>query len=292
MMASEQLQDLGHRELCGHDFALINPARVPQDRWEDLPVVSLRAPGFAAQPHLVPRLLPLGGLDEEQRVALLERNDRQSEETKQPMFCALLVSPCEPQLLAGCLGSMMVMDSPEGQKVWLRFHDPRVFSALAWWLDEGQIRCLMGQVQKWTWYETRDARWHQLARPDVLAPTRLRLNPQQWGRLQRQPLVNRVLKKSGKSPPLGCSLRGLVELIDDQLVSAAAHGLIRAADQTRFAAITVRHGEAWVTHPVARRALGAAANGRQTLAAGLASLEHAELKQWARASAVHKEEHA
>ena len=60
-MTLRRLHDLGHRELFGHDFALVNPLRVPGDRWSDLPVVPLRAPAFAAQAHLVPKLLPLGG---------------------------------------------------------------------------------------------------------------------------------------------------------------------------------------------------------------------------------------
>lgn len=290
-MALERLHDLGYRELFGHDFALINPVRVREERWRDLPVVPLRAPAFDAQPHLVPRLLPLAALDDEQQVELLERNDRQCVETGQPMFCALLASPAETRSLAASLGSRMLLDAPPGQAVWLRFHDPRVFSALAWWLDQDQAGCLMGQVQRWTWYEPRDANWHQLERPPVSGVRRLRLSKQQWDRLERQPLVNRTLKELGRRPPSGEPLRDLVELIDAQLTRAAASSLAEATDLTRFAAMTARYGETWVNHPVATRALSAAVEGRQTLAAGLASLEHAELQEWARASAVHKEEH-
>lgn len=292
MMALEKLQDLGYRELFGHDFALINPVRVHEDQWRDLPVVPLRSPAFDAQPHLLPRLLPLAALDDEQQVELLERNERQSDETGQPLFCALLAGPAEVQSLAAGLGSMMLLDSPTGQRVWLRFHDPRVFSALAWWLDQGQIGCLMGPVRSWTWYDPRDASWHQLQRPPVPAPRRLKLSKEQWDRLQRQPQVNRTLKESGQRPPLGRPLRRLVELIDGQLVRALASGLADASDLTRFAAMTLRYGAAWVDHPVASRALIAAREGRQALAAGLASVDHAEFQQWARVSAVHREEHA
>lgn len=290
-MALEQLQDLGCRELFGHDFALINPVRVREDRWQDLPVVPLREAAFDAQPHLLPRLLPLAALDDQQRVELLERNDRQCVETGQPMFCALFASPVKTQSLATSLGSRMLLDAPTGQTVWLRFHDPRVFSALAWWLDQNQARCLMGQAQSWTWYEPRDARWHQLERPPVRGPRRLKLSKEQWDRLQRQSLVNRTLKELGCRPPLG-QLRSLVERIDAQLIRAAANGLVVASDLARFAAMTARYGEGWVNHPVAARALRAAVDGRQTLAAGMANLEHVELQQWGRASAVHKEEHA
>ena len=291
MMTLERLQDLGYRELFSHDFALINPVRVREDRWRDLPVVPLRAQGFDAQLHLVPRLLPLAALDDEQQVELLERNDLQCVETGQPMFCALLASSVETQSLATSLGSRMLLDAPTGQTAWLRFHDPRVFSALAWWLDQDQIGCLMGQVRNWTWYEPRDASWHRLERPSVSVPRRLRLSQEQWDRLQRQPLVNRALKESARRPPLGLRLRDLVELIDVQLIRAAASGLAEATDLIRFAAMTARHGEAWVNHPVATRALSAAAERRQTLAAGLANLKHAELQQWACSGAVHKEEH-
>lgn len=292
MMTLERLHDLGYRELFGYDFALINPVRVREERWKDLPVVPLQAPAFDAQPHLVPRLLPLAALNADQQVELLKRNDRQCVEAGQPMFCALLASPAETRSLAASLGSRMLLDAPTGQTVWLRFHDPRVFSALAWWLDQDQIGCLMGQVQGWAWYEPRDANWHRLKCPSVSGPRRLRLNKEQWDRLERQPLVNRTLKESGRTPPLGQSLRNLVELVDAQLIRAAASGLAEATDLSRFAAMTARHGETWINHPVATRALSAAAEGRQTLAAGLASLGHAELQQWARASAVHKEEHA
>ncbi len=292
MMALGRLQDLGHRELFSHDFALINPVRVREDRWGDLPVVPLWAQTFDAQPHLVPRLLPLAAIDSEQQVELLERNDLQCVETGQPMFCALLTSSVEMHSLATSLGSRMLLDAPTGQTVWLRFHDPRVFSALAWWLDPDQTGCLMGQAHTWTWFEPRDATWHRLDRPRVPGYRRLRLSEEQWDRLQRQPLVNRTLKESGCRPPLGQPLRNLVESVDGQLVRAEANGLDSASDLIRFAAMTIQYGETWVNHPLAARALSAAVEGRQTLALGLANLKHAELQHWVRGSAVHKEEHA
>jgi len=291
-MTLQQLHDLGFRELFRHDFALINPVRVREEWWRDLPVVPLRATAFDAQRYFVPRLLPFVELNDEQRVELLERHDLQGEETGQSMFCALLVSRSEPRALAASLGRMMLLDAPTGQTVWLRFHDPRIFSALTWWLDQEQIGCLMNQVQSWTWYEPRDAMWHQLESPPISGSRRLRLDNEQWDRLGRQPLVNRTLKELGRKPPLGCQLRELVELIDLHLVRAARSGLADAADLIRFAAMTARYGEAWVNHPIATRALTSAVEGRQTLAAGLAGLEHAELQQWTRESAVHKEEHA
>ncbi|MGY0634593.1 DUF4123 domain-containing protein [Luteimonas sp. A478] len=291
-MALEQLHDLGHRELFDHDFALINPMRVRQDWWRDLPVLPLREPKFDAQPHLVPRLLPLAAVDDKQQVELLERNDCQSVETGQPMFAALLKSQASAPSLACHLGAKMLLAKRRGETVWLRFHDPRVFSALAWWLDPDQRACLLGHVQSWAWYESRDASWHVLECPLVMEPRRLTLSASQWGRLDRQLLVNRCMKELDLRPPLDDPLKNLVERIDAHLCRAAAAGLTDSADLSRFAVMAERHGDAWVRHPLAIRAVSAAAEGIQTLAAGLKELEDAGLQQRMRAGAEHMEEHA
>lgn len=292
-MALVRLYDLGHRELSGHDFALINPVRVREDRWRDLPVMPLRASAFEAQPHLVPRLLPLAALDDGQKVELLERNDRQGVETGSPLFCALLKSRADIQSVAIGLGGRMLLDTPAGQTVWLRFHDPRVFSALAWWLDPAQLRKLFGPVVAWTWFDPRDGRWHRAGRPDpvVHGSGRLRLTPAQWERLQRQPAVNRCLKVLVDDAAVG-PLRTLVERLDRHLVAASADGLQEQADSCLYAVLAERHGHGWEGHPVAARALHAAREGRQQLAAGMQELDDAGLRQWMRASAGHMEEHA
>lgn len=294
MMALERLHDLGYRELFGHDFALINPVRVREERWQDLPVVPLRAPAFDAQPHLVPRLLPLASLDDEQQVELLERNDRQCVETGQPMFCALLASPAETRSLATSLGSRMLLDAPTGQIVWLRFHDPRVFSALAWWLDPVQLRGLLGAVQGWTWFDPRGGRWARIGRPEgeVFSGTRLRLKAEQWNRLERQPLVNRCLKTSAVDGSFPGQLRTSVERLDKYIDEAVAAGLHDQADVCQYAMLTEKHGRGWTGHPGAVRALQVARDGTQALAVGMKNLDEAELGQWMRASAGHMEEHA
>lgn len=293
-MALEQLHDLGYRELFGHDFALINPVRVREDRWRDLPAVPLRAPAFDAQPHLVPRLLPLAALDDEQQVELLERNDRQCVETGQPMFCALLGSLAGTQSLAASLGSRVLLDAPTGQTVWLRFHDPRVFSTLAWWLDRVQLRGLLGAVRAWTWFDPRDGRWNRIERPasKAFVGARLRMTAEQWNRLQRQPLVNRCLKMSAVDGPLPGQLRTSIERLDRYIGEAVAAGLPDQADACLYAMLTEKHGHGWMDHPAAARALHAARAGAQTLAAGMKDLGDARLGKWKRASAGHMEEHA
>ena len=225
-MALERLHDLGHRELSDHDFALINPVRVPEDRWQDLPVMPLQAPAFKAQPHLVPRLLPLAVLEDGRHLELLERNDRQCVETGSPLFCALIESRTDIRSLATGLGGRMLLDTPTGKTVWLRFHDPRVFSALAWWLDPVQLRQLLGPVVAWTWFDPRDGRWNRIGRPghDGHGSGRLRLTPAQWDRLQRQPAVNRCLKILAGGTAAG-PLRLLVERLDRYLAEAGDAGL-------------------------------------------------------------------
>lgn len=226
-MTPSRLHDLGHRELFSHDFALLNPVRIPEDRWQDLPVVPLRAPVFAAQPHLVPRLLPLRALDDDCQVELLERNGRHCVETGQPLFCALLASRLDAQPVAGALGARMVVRTPAGQAAWLRFHDPRVFSALAWWLEPGQLRCMLGPVLSWSWFDPRDGQWQCIERPgaDGRDTARLRLTAAQWARLGRLPAVNRCLKMLARDGVSPRPLRPLVERLDALLEQAAAAGL-------------------------------------------------------------------
>lgn len=293
-MALERLHDLGHRELFEHDFALINPVRVREGRWQGLPVRPLRNPAFRAQPHLVPQLLPLEALDDEQQIEVLERNDRQCQETAQPMFCALLRSRAKIHSLAATLGSRMLLDTPSGRTVWLRFHDPRVFSALAWWLDPIQLRRLLGPIMAWTWFDSRDGRWNRIGRPDSedLGSERLRLTTGQWERLQRQPQVNRCLKMLAKSGPLPGPLHASVDRLDQYLGEALATGLHDQADVCLYAVLMERHGRGWMEHPVAAYALNAVRGGAQSLAVGMKELDDAGIRQWMRESAGHMEEHA
>lgn len=288
----EQLQDLGHRELADFDYALINPLRVHASRRSDLVATPLTAAAFKAQPHLVPLLLPLRHLANDGVVDLLDLNAEQVRETGQPMFCALLRSDVQVERLAVGLGARMLIDAPGGERAWLRYHDPRIFSALSWWTTPEQMACLLGDVMAWSWFEPRDARWHQLKRPSASPSGRLRLSPSQWDRLTRQPLVNRSLKLLGLQPLLDESLHALVERVDAHLCRASACGLVEEADLCLFAVMTERHGAAWTTHPVAAEALAAAANETQMLASGIKGIRDAELHEWMRASAGHMEEHA
>lgn len=224
---TRRLHDLGHRELFSHDFALVNPVRVPEARWQDLQAVPLRARAFDAQPHLVPRLLPLHALDDDRQVELLQRNGRHCVETGQPLFCALLTSRMDSGPVAAALGARMLLRTPAGRMAWLRFHDPRVFSALAWWLDPVQLRCMLGPVLSWTWFDPRDGRWHGIERrcPEARDNPRLRLTAVQWARLERLPAINRCLKRlAGDGAPVP-PLRPLVERLDGLLGQAAAAGL-------------------------------------------------------------------
>ncbi|MCD9046522.1 DUF4123 domain-containing protein [Luteimonas sp. MHLX1A] len=291
-MTLERLDDLGHRELRGFDFALINPLRVPDARASGLRTVPLSNSAFKAQLHLCPLLLPLARTDDDGIVRLLERNDEQIKETGQPLFCALLASDEQSEALAARLGSRMVLAIPDGRNVWLRFHDPRIFSALSWWLDAEQVACLLGHIRVWAWYEPRDARWHQLDRRSEPREQRLKLSAEQWARLDRQPLVNRSLKALDIRPPFEEPLRSLVERIDEHLCRAISSGLTEDADLSLFAARTERHGEAWIRHPVAADALRTAIERSRTLAEGLKDLGDSGIERWISAAAGHMEEHA
>lgn len=241
------IRELGHRELLAHDFALINPMRVAAGRWKDLPVVPLRAPAFSAQPHLVPQLLSLAALDDDTRFELLDRNSRQCRETGLPMFCALLAGELQASVMAAILGRQMLVLEPAGATAWLRFHDPRVFSALTWWLEPAQLKCLFGPVRIWTWPEPRDGRWHHLARPELPLPaaSRITLTHDQAGRLQRQPLVNRCLRQLGARDPL----RARVERVDGHLCSALASGMVLDRDLCRYAIQAERQGHSRIEEP-------------------------------------------
>lgn len=291
-MTLERLDDLGHRELRGFDFALINQLRVSDAGAFGLRTVPLSNAVFKGQLHLCPLLLPLAQTDDDGIVRLLERNDEQVKETGQPLFCALLASDEQSGALAARLGSRMVLAGPDGRNVWLRFHDPRIFSALSWWLDAQQTACLLGHIRAWAWYEPRDARWHQLDRRYEPGVVRLKLSAEQWARLERQPLVNRTLKALNIRPPFQESLRSLVERIDAHLCRAKSSGLTEDADLSLFAARTEQQGDAWIKDPVAADALRTAIQGTRTLAAGLRNIGDSGIQRGIRAGAGHMEEHA
>lgn len=249
--AFQPIADLGHRELLAYGYALINPMRVPASEWKDLPVVPLGSPAFEGQPHLLPRLLPLAELDDDAKANLLERNARQWSTTGQSIFCALLESDVDTRMLAGNLGRQMLVQGPTGSTVWLRFHDPRVFSGLTWWLDKDQLRRLFGPVETWAWPEPRDAHWHHLHRPELPSPnaSRLKLTGEQWGRLQRQPLVNRCVRQLTGGAPVDEDLRGLVERLDAYICRAIAAGTVNQRDICQFALQAERNGLSRIEEP-------------------------------------------
>jgi len=244
--------DLSHRQLFAHEFALISPMRTPSNRWQDLPVIPLRAAEFRGQPHLVPQLLPLAELGYEAKLELLDRNSAHCRETGQPMFSALLASDVSPEAMATALGKRMLVRIPGGGTAWLRFHDPRVFSSLSWWLDQAQLRFLFGPVRTWTWPEPRDGCWQQLDRPDppMSAANRLLITPAQLGRLQRQPVVNRCLAQLGADASSAEPLRVRIERLDAHLCQARASGVVADRDLVRYVMQAERHRHSRIEEPV------------------------------------------
>ncbi|MGQ4660615.1 DUF4123 domain-containing protein [Lysobacter sp. F6437] len=184
---------IDHRQLAAHAFAILNPLQVGRSEWADLPITALIPPALSAKAAAMPLLLDLAQLDEPQRIALLIRADAWDRHHDAPFFSLLLQTDASAERVAAHLTGKLLHTAPDGAKIVLRWHDPRVFRHFCWLLTDAQLRRLGGPVTAWTWRDI-SLEWHTHRVPsgvDIIA--RLQLSAEQWAVIGRIGVLNRTL---------------------------------------------------------------------------------------------------
>lgn len=186
--------ELDHRLFLEQDYGLINPLQVGKEHYADLEVHRLMPKGFARHERMLPLLVPLGSLEREQRIELLERTEEWARNHHMPFFSALFTSQHEAGYVRAMLVDRMVSRRPDQVSVWLRFHDPRVFRHLQWLLDPKQVPALMGPAVTWLGFDPLCRHWHCWSRPDSPGNQRLCLSQEQWQVVEQFEALNRCLR--------------------------------------------------------------------------------------------------
>src|SRR5690606_5180484 len=147
----------------------------------------------------------------------------------------------------------MVLKRNDGGRVWLRFHDPRVFRHLCWLLADAQLAALMGPAMTWLGYDPLRSSWSAWSRPDVPTPPRLRLSSGQWEALEQFEALNRCLRDFADEGRVtdDATARGLLE----GLLAARTHGLTQRDDVILYARQQFAHGKGIGEIPAVKRRL-------------------------------------
>ncbi|WP_313495124.1 DUF4123 domain-containing protein [Stenotrophomonas sp.] len=272
-MAEESgVVQMGHREFLACDYALLNPMQLEKAQWADLPSVELKPAGLNMPAGILPRLVDLKALNEDQRIALLARSADWQRLNKQPMFGALLSTQRDAGTVQKHLCTQMVLK--RDRKYWLRLHDPRVFASLERVLADTQLRRLFGPIDVWTWFEPFRAEWRYCRKPDRPRHTEpFQLNSEQWNALKRSPLLNRCLRKLSRCDGVAEDYQVVAPRVDFHLSSAAELGLNDRDDACLYALSIEKHGLDWLMLPRVQEAIDGARRGEQTFVRALADEE-------------------
>lgn len=263
---------MGHREFLACDYALLNPMQLESGQWIDLPCSVVKSAGLNMEVEILPRLVDLSALNEDQRIALLTRSEHWQRVSKRPLFAALLNSEHDVGVVQKHLSTQMVLKRE--RKYWLRLHDPRVFACLERVLTDTQLRRLLGPIAAWTWFESFHAEWRCRSKPaQPLSRQPNQLDAAQWNTLKRLPLLNRCLRRLSRCERAAESYQTVAARIDSHLGNAAELGLSDGDDACLYALSMEQHGLDWSMLPHVRAAIEGARRGEQTLVRALVEAE-------------------
>lgn len=234
-----------HRLFDQSDYALVaaeQKHRLP----ENLRARAVAGGPLADSQSLAPVLVELRALQPHQRKGLLDALDEAQASTEQPATCTLLSSPAAAEDLVRHLSAQQIRLGPQGERAWLRLHDPRVWIQLTRVLDSQEMNRLLGPVE--TWRIWLHGHWVSSVKEPVGQPAPRHSTREVWAALGRIGIVNRVLARSGLAAPEEVAQHS--EPID-RLVQRAIqhHGLERIEDLVEYACLGMRVHVEFDAHP-------------------------------------------
>lgn len=245
---------LDHRLFTAHSHGLVAAEQRGQLP-DDVQVTELARGVLADSANLMPVLVDLRRLSEQQRRQLIEATEVAWHEGEVPVMATLLTTDVETERLASHLARVQVSNGPAGERAWLRLHDPRVWVQLPRALGDQGVHSLLGAIQEWT--VCLHGRWVTTRASDVtstqwFATTRLRA--EQWAALGRVGCVNRVLARNGWRDHENILERSAE--IDELVARAQArHGLQQVEDLVAYASLGLQVHSRFDEHPIALQAI-------------------------------------
>lgn len=116
---------------------------------EALPMHACTPSALTNADALMPRLIDVGALSEKQQDDVTQVMLRETVGDRPPVVCAWLDSGLASAPLARHIARFLIGPGPDGQPVFWRYHDPRVFSLAMHLLSPAQKQALLGPVVEW-----------------------------------------------------------------------------------------------------------------------------------------------
>jgi hypothetical protein len=157
--------------LAEHSYAIVDRVAV-HDLPEDLELIGLIPPALEDSAALMPALLDLKLLSDEQRQTYGRRLEQDALRKQPLLFSALLHTEANRYDLSVHLEKALILDSGRNGKSYFRFFDPRVFVQLEWLWDIRQSSELLGPIERWSYM--LDGQWRTVHRETLIktdAPT-------------------------------------------------------------------------------------------------------------------------
>lgn len=270
-----------HQLLSRHAYGLVEPSMV-EYLPEDIATISITPSELSASEHLMPRLLALRSLSENQQATLLSMLSDAQHYGEQPVVVMLLQTALSADEFVCHWNRLQMAMSGAGRKVWLRLHDSRVLHQILRILPPQQQRKLFDKVDSisyWLGDRWITANAKSTAGQSAVG-TPLYLN-WDWSRIEQIGTVNRALQAAGVRQATEISVKA--ELAE-QLIARAKekHGFTEQADLVEFAMRGLTTAVAFDEHPGILEAIRASiAHGDASLCDRLALIDE---KVWGEVS--------
>ena len=184
---------------------------------------------------------------------------------------AWLQSGRNPSEVAEHLAQLMRLDTEVRTKAsYLRLADQRAFAWLRHVLGDGVLSAHMGPIGRWLYLGASGEIEHLVCHGDSNRPSRPRITAEQWGLLERGPLVHRALARAlgqlamDAEPPLASDEAILFQLawpsVKTAVAAASTHpnALQTDDDLTAWASLTLLLPH-WATDPCGQKFIAHAA---------------------------------
>lgn len=203
---SPDFLDFDHRWLTKGSYAL-----VAAEHREMLPrginLISAAPPSLISNAEKLPALVNLSTLSASQIDALVEGLDRSQKFDEPIVLSALLETGGDERALVCALQRIQIAKGPQGQKAWLRVHDPRVMLQLP--------RVLHSSWDQWLWpisywRSCWGGQWFAMKALSTPTPCLSSTFDQAtWSELERIGAVNRSLAQLGLGHACDATAYGL-----------------------------------------------------------------------------------
>jgi len=242
-------QKFDHRLLRDHAFGIVTPASIVELP-PGITVNPLVPRDLAASAHLMPGLIDLRTLPQDQADALLDSLHLAHVSGTQPSVQMLLATNTDIDSIAAHWNARQLVSPQSGAKSWFRLHDSRVLHQVLRILAPNQRAALFGPVQAMTyWVSSMWMRADASGQTAELSSGQMLPAARQWDwdRIGHIGVINRALQGSGVAAKDLHRQGTAVE----QLIARARllHGLNDKGDLVEFATRGLTAGPTFDMHP-------------------------------------------